>query len=62
MPQAGTFPSITVRAGGRKELVALADGFHESCGSWVDVLRDAKRRSRLTLVTRLQQQRNVARS
>jgi putative transposase len=35
---------IGVRADGRKELVALADGFRESAESWADSLRDAKRR------------------
>jgi putative transposase len=33
---------IGVRADGRKELVALADGFRESAESWADLLRDAK--------------------
>ncbi len=35
---------IGVRADGRQELVALADGFRESSESWADLLRDAKRR------------------
>jgi Transposase, Mutator family len=35
---------IGVRANGRKEQVALADGFRESAESWADLLRDAKRR------------------
>jgi transposase-like protein len=35
---------IGVRADGRKELVALADGFCESSESWADLLRDCKRR------------------
>jgi transposase-like protein len=35
---------IGVRADGRKELVALADGYRESVESWADLLRDAKRR------------------
>jgi hypothetical protein len=35
---------IGVRADGRKELVALADGFRESSESWADLLRDAKGR------------------
>jgi transposase-like protein len=35
---------IGVRADGTKELVALADGFRESCESWADLLRDCKRR------------------
>ncbi len=35
---------IGVRVDGRKELVALADGFRESSESWADLLRDAKRR------------------
>jgi transposase-like protein len=35
---------IGVRADGRKELVALADGYRESTESWADLLRDAKRR------------------
>jgi transposase-like protein len=35
---------IGVRADGRKELVALTDGFRESAESWADLLRDCKRR------------------
>ena len=35
---------LGVRADGRKELVALADGFRESSESWADLLRDCKRR------------------
>jgi putative transposase len=35
---------IGVRADGKKELVALADGFRESAESWADLLRDCKRR------------------
>jgi putative transposase len=35
---------IGVRADGRKELVALADGYRESVESWADLLRDGKRR------------------
>jgi len=35
---------IGVRCDGRKELVALADGFRESADSWADLLRDCKRR------------------
>ena len=35
---------IGVRADGRKELVALADGYRESTESWADLLRDARRR------------------
>jgi putative transposase len=35
---------IGVRADGRKELVALADGFRESAESWADLLRDCKQR------------------
>jgi putative transposase len=35
---------IGVRVDGRKELVALADGFRESSESWADLLRDCKRR------------------
>jgi hypothetical protein len=35
---------IGVRADGRKELIALADGFRESNESWADLLRDCKRR------------------
>lgn len=35
---------IGVRADGRKELVALTDGYRESTGSWADLLRDCKRR------------------
>lgn len=35
---------IGVRAHGRKELVALADGYRESVESWADLLRDCRRR------------------
>lgn len=35
---------IGVRTDGRKELVALADGYRESADSWADLLRDCKRR------------------
>jgi len=35
---------IGVRTDGTKELVALADGYRESEGSWADLLRDARRR------------------
>ena len=35
---------IGVRADGRKELVALADGYRESGESWADLLRDCARR------------------
>jgi putative transposase len=35
---------VGVRADGTKQLVAIADGYRESTGSWEDLLRDAKRR------------------
>jgi transposase-like protein len=35
---------IGVRADGRKELIALADGYRESAESWADLLRDCRRR------------------
>ena len=35
---------IGVRADGRKELLALADGYRESAKSWADLLRDVARR------------------
>jgi transposase-like protein len=35
---------IGVRADGRKELIALTDGYRESVESWADLLRDAARR------------------
>jgi transposase-like protein len=35
---------IGVRADGRKELIALADGYRESAESWADLLRDCGRR------------------
>jgi len=35
---------IGVRSDGRKELVALADGFRESSESWADLLRSCQRR------------------
>ena len=33
-----------MRADGRKELVALADGYREAVESWANLLRDAARR------------------
>lgn len=36
---------VGVRADGTKELIALADGYRESTGSWADLLRDCARRS-----------------
>jgi putative transposase len=35
---------VGVRVDGTKELVAIADGYRESAGSWADLLRDGKRR------------------
>lgn len=35
---------IGVRVDGTKQLIALADGYRESAGSWADLLRDCKRR------------------
>jgi len=35
---------IGVRAGGRKELIALAGGYREPAGSWTGLLRDCARR------------------
>jgi transposase-like protein len=35
---------IGVRADGRKELIALSDGYRESAESWADLLRDCARR------------------
>ncbi len=35
---------IGVRADGRKELIALTDGYREAAESWADLLRDCKRR------------------
>jgi putative transposase len=35
---------IGIRADGRKELVAITDGYRESSESWADVLRDCRRR------------------
>jgi transposase-like protein len=35
---------IGVRADGRKEFIALSDGYRESTESWADLLRDCKRR------------------
>jgi transposase-like protein len=35
---------IGVRADGRKELIALSDGYRESTESWADLLRDCARR------------------
>ena len=35
---------IGVRVDGRKELIAVCDGFRESSESWADLLRDCKRR------------------
>jgi hypothetical protein len=39
-----TLVLVGVRADGRKELVALADGHRESTASWADLLRDRRRR------------------
>lgn len=39
-----TLVIVGVRADGKKELVALADGHRESTTSWADLLRDCKRR------------------
>lgn len=39
-----TLVIVGVRADGKKELVALADGHRESTESWADLLRDCKRR------------------
>jgi putative transposase len=41
---------IGVRADGRKELVALADGFRESAESWADLLRGCRRRGMIAPV------------
>jgi transposase-like protein len=35
---------VGVRVDGRKELIALAEGYRESTGSWADLLRDCARR------------------
>jgi transposase-like protein len=35
---------IGVRVDGTKELIAVAEGYRESTGSWADLLRDCKRR------------------
>ena len=35
---------LGVRVDGTKELIALADGYRESTGSWADLMRDCKRR------------------
>jgi transposase-like protein len=35
---------LGVHADGRKELVAITDGYRESCESWADLLRDCRRR------------------
>jgi putative transposase len=35
---------LGVRADGRKELVAITDGYRESAESWADLLRDCRRR------------------
>ena len=41
---------IGVRSDGRKELVALADGYREPAGSWADLLRSCRRRGMTTPV------------
>jgi transposase-like protein len=41
---------VGVRVDGTKELVALAEGYRESTGSWADLLRDCKRRGMRTPV------------
>jgi len=45
-----TLVIIGVRADGKKELVALADGHRESTESWAALLRDARRRGMRALV------------
>jgi putative transposase len=35
---------VGVRLDGTKELVAIADGYRESAGSWADLLRGLRRR------------------
>jgi transposase-like protein len=35
---------VGVRVDGRKELIALTEGYRESTKSWADLLRDCKRR------------------
>ncbi len=35
---------VGVRVDGTKELIALAEGYRESAGSWADLLRDCARR------------------
>ena len=35
---------VGVRSDGRKELVAITDGYRESTESWASLLRDCKRR------------------
>jgi transposase-like protein len=35
---------VGVRVDGTKELIALAEGYRESTGSWADLLRDCARR------------------
>jgi transposase-like protein len=51
---------IGVRADGRKELIALADGYRESAESWADLLRDCARFERGVLVERHDQQGRAA--
>jgi hypothetical protein len=34
---------VAVRVDGTKELIALAEGYRESTGSWADLLRDCAR-------------------
>jgi transposase-like protein len=41
---------LGVRADGRKELVAITDGYRESTESWADLLRDCKRRGMIAPV------------
>ena len=41
---------LGVRADGRKELVAITDGYRESTQSWADMLRDYRRRAMTALV------------
>jgi putative transposase len=40
---------IGVRVDGTKQLIALADGYRESAGSWADLLRDCARRGMLAV-------------
>jgi hypothetical protein len=52
---------IGVRADGRKELVALTDGYREATESWADLLLDCRRRTMRAPVLEIRDGHNTTR-